>query len=150
MCVQNYFQMLETRKERKTEKSHWGTQCYCWHFYFTVRTQMTVKKKLPFPQNRREHWKELINTPLLRQKWRLTLGGTSSREITTSLRPDIVVWFLATETVLLIELIIPREEAGRRCLKRLRYSQMEADWKEAGWRVVTYTQDNSGGLLPLP
>lgn len=52
-----------------------------------------------------------VNTPLLRQKWRLILAGSSPREITTtSPCPDTAVWFLAVKMVFLDELIIPWEE----------------------------------------
>lgn len=59
-------------------------------------------------------------------------------EITkTSLRPDIVMWSSSTKTVLLIELTVPWEEGVEAAFKRkrLKYSDLIAECKEACWRT---------------
>lgn len=69
-------------------------------FYFSLRRQKTVTPG----GSTGGSW---INSPLLRQKWWLSLAVRSPKEI-----PQIAVWSLATKMVFLTELIIPREEPG--------------------------------------
>ncbi|KAJ8350643.1 hypothetical protein SKAU_G00257730 [Synaphobranchus kaupii] len=61
------------------------------------------------------------------------------REIAeTSLRPDMVLWSVASKTVLLVELTVPweggLETAHER--KRAKYSDLAAECREAGWKAT--------------
>ncbi len=63
-----------------------------------------------------------------------------SKITSTSLHPDIVMWSSNSKTVLFIELTIPWEAgieaaSGR---KRLKYADLAAECREAGWRTMLY------------
>lgn len=63
------------------------------------------------------------------------------REIlTTTLRPDIVMWSVVEKRVLLIELTIPWEEGMTAAheRKRLKYAELAAECQEAGWKARVY------------
>uniref|UniRef100_A0A3B1JD36 Reverse transcriptase domain-containing protein n=1 Tax=Astyanax mexicanus TaxID=7994 RepID=A0A3B1JD36_ASTMX len=57
--------------------------------------------------------------------------------VTTSLRPDLVLWSTAQKSVFIVELTVPWEgavgEAYER--KRLKYSDLKADAEQRGWRA---------------
>ncbi|RXN31635.1 nucleolar 10-like protein [Labeo rohita] len=58
----------------------------------------------------------------------------------TSLHPDIVMWSNSSKTVLLVELTIPWE-AGMEAAwerKRLKYDDLAAECREAGWKTIIY------------
>lgn len=60
--------------------------------------------------------------------------------ITTSLRPDIVVWSNKARAVHLIELTVPSEEGIEAAYerKKAKYSELAAECREAGWKSTIY------------
>lgn len=60
--------------------------------------------------------------------------------VTTTLRPDIVMWSAVERSVLLIELNIPWEEGMTAAHERkhLKYSELVVQCQEAGWKARIY------------
>ncbi len=60
--------------------------------------------------------------------------------IMTTLRPDIVMWSAVERSVHLIKLTIPWEEGMTAAHERkhLKYSELAAECREAGWRARVY------------
>ena len=60
--------------------------------------------------------------------------------VTTSLRPDIVLWSTSTKTVIMVELTVPWEEGMEAAFERKRdkYSELASECSQAGWRAFTF------------
>ena len=60
--------------------------------------------------------------------------------ITTSLRPDIVMWSVTEKRVLIVELTVPWEGAIQEAYerKKSRYADLVAECQQRGWRATTY------------
>lgn len=94
---------------------------------------MTLQGGFLSISSRKDVTLEQAASTLLRQTWWLTLAERSP-----SSHPSTKIWSLATKMLFLAELVIPWEEDNR-----LKYLLC----KEAGMRVNTYPEDNSGRLL---
>lgn len=94
---------------------------------------MTLQGGFLSISSRKDITLERAASTLLRQTWWL-----AERSPGTSSHPSTKIWSLATKMLFLTELVIPWEEDNR-----LKYLLC----KEAGMRVNTYPEDNSGRLL---
>lgn len=60
--------------------------------------------------------------------------------ITTSLRPDIVIWSARAKAVIMVELTVPWEEHMESAYERKKdkYAELAAMCSQAGWRPFTF------------
>lgn len=69
--------------------------------------------------------------------------------VSTSQRPDLVLWSSTLHTVYFIELPVPWEDATEEANERKRfwYMEMAADAQQKGWKAFLLKKKNSIGSL---